>query len=149
LNIIFVCTGNTCRSPMAEGFMKKLTSDDKTDYKISSRGIAVMGNTPASENSVLASAEYGVDISSHVSSQLSGDGVKNAGIIVTVTQNHAELIKTAFPEYAQKVHSASEITGEPGISDPYGGSLEIYQKCAGQIMDLCRILYEKIRSENQ
>ncbi len=149
MNIVFVCTGNTCRSPMAEGFMKKLTCEDDNSYTITSRGIAVGMPSCASENAVIAALERGADISSHMSCQLSEEDIKNADIVITVTANHSRLIKDAFPEYAKKVYCASEITGGTQISDPFGGSIEIYRACANQIMDLCMKLYEKIRSENQ
>ena len=71
--------------------------------------------------------------------------IKNADLVITVTSNHAKLIRNSFPQFGQKVYCASEITDGRDVSDPYGGNLEVYRTCAGQIMDLCKILYKKIK----
>lgn len=132
MNILFVCTGNTCRSPMAEGYLK---SKKIPDLNVESRGIAA-SESPVSENSVNALAEIGIDISGLVSEQLSIADLVWADKIYCMSPSH----KTALDMYTnpQKV----EVLGN-GISDPFGGDLDIYRNCRDEIISAIDCLIEK------
>lgn len=150
MNIIFVCTGNTCRSPMAEGFLKQMiTGVGVSDVSVSSRGIAASDNAPASRFSVVASSELGADISSHTSRMLSEDDIANADLIITMTSSHAELIRSTFTQYAHKVFPISQYVSCEEITDPYGGDIDTYRECAKQIYDAVQIVFSKISGNVQ
>ena len=128
MNIIFVCTGNTCRSPMAEGYLKSLKIDG---LNVSSAGIQALGEN-ASENSIRAMSEIGIDISSHISKNLQIDSLKAAQRIYCMTAYHLELLKVL----CQSLNIDSSklmLLDEKDIIDPFGKDLNAYRKCLKQI----------------
>lgn len=124
MDIVFVCTGNTCRSPLAEGYLKSL---NLKGVNVKSRGIFADGS-PVSENSAEIAKEYGFDISSHISSPLTPEDL-GADMIICMTASHKEMLK-AMGANEKKL---SVLSG--GISDPFGGNLSVYRYCANQIFD--------------
>lgn len=131
MEILFVCTGNTCRSPMAEGYLK---SKELPDVTVRSCGISASG-TPVSENSRKAMEEIGIDISGLVSEQLTTSDLARADKIYCMSPSH----KTVLDMYTnpQKVEMLSG-----GIPDPFGGDLEIYRKCRDSIIAAIDALIE-------
>lgn len=136
MHIVFVCTGNTCRSPMAEALLK-----DKTNaHTVSSCGLSVPFPAPAAENAVRVMAEKGIDISDHRATQLTADTVEKAELILTMTEGHRKILTTLFPSAKEKTHTLSEFAGENGdIADPFGGDIETYRLCAAQIAHLLEV----------
>ena len=122
MNILFVCTGNTCRSPMAEGYLE---SKNFPDLKIISRGLSADGS-PVSKNSELAMAEKGIDISFHESSQISEYDISWADKIIYLSPAHKTVLSFFAPE--EKLFLLGS-----GISDPYGRDLETYRKTRDEI----------------
>jgi len=117
--ILFVCTGNTCRSPMAEAICRKLAVEKGLNILIFSAGIAAHGAS-ASEFAIQAMEELGVDIRSHHSRQVTAELCNQADKIVTMTRQHAELLKTLYQVPDHKLLALD-------VPDPYGGSLELYR----------------------
>lgn len=123
MNILFVCTGNTCRSPMAEGYLRSKKLDGVT---VLSRGLACDGS-PVSLNSKTAMAEVGIDISGHISRQITDSDIKNADKIICLSPSHrAVLLSAGVPQ--EKLY----ILGK-GISDPFGGDITVYRRCRDEI----------------
>ncbi len=134
MNVIFVCTGNTCRSPMAEALLRK-----KTDaHAVSSAGLSVLFAAPAAENALAVMKEYGHDISAHRSRQLTAEMVNDADLLLTMTDTHRDILCSLFPEAKEKTFSLAEYAAHPGqnIADPFGGDIEIYRTCAAEIAAL-------------
>lgn len=132
MNILFVCTGNTCRSPMAEGYLRSKELDGIT---VISRGLACDGS-PVSLNSKTAMAEVGIDISGHISRQITDRDIKNADKIICLSPSHrAVLLSVGVPQ--EKLY----ILGK-GISDPFGGDITVYRRCRDEIFAAIDALIE-------
>lgn len=147
MNIIFVCTGNTCRSPMAEGFFKTLSADSGV-FDVCSRGTHAIDGLSASEYSVIAASELGSDISSHLSRQITQADVSWADFIFTMTSSHASVLKAAFPESSKKIFTIAEFALSADVSDPYGGDLATYRECAAQLRAAVQKIYDKLSDDN-
>ena len=147
MNIVFVCTGNTCRSPMAEGLAKHYLSADNSSNSIISRGLAVTPGSALSTNSVLAMKEYDIDISCHIPTPISRNDINNADIVLTMTSSHSVFLKSVFPHYSDIIFSLSEYLGVDNISDPYGQDLDAYISCAAQIHEAIKKLIKKLNHE--
>lgn len=124
MKILFVCTGNTCRSPMAEGYLKAMGFDCE------SRGLAADGSK-VSENSAKTMAEIDIDISSHISKPLTKADVDNFDTIVCMSKSHCD--------YLHSLGIECEVLGD-GISDPYGCDLDTYKACRDEII---KALYKR------
>ncbi len=122
MKIVFVCMGNTCRSPMAEGMCKKLHED----WQIESRGLAAINGAPATENAIEIMKLYGIDISDHKAKSFTQADLDADKIICMTNEIYSFFLRLGVDE------NKLEVLGG-GISDPYGGDLEVYKKCAEQI----------------
>ena len=151
-NILLVCTGNTCRSPMAEGILKSMVQKNmrlKDKVKVISAGVAAHPGQPASPQAVEALRRLGIDISGHRTDQVDEDMLKDADIILTMTEGHKQIIRLMDPAAADKVFTLREhIQGDKSdISDPFGQPVEQYVKCAGEIAQLMQKLVDRLSGE--
>lgn len=122
MNILFICTGNTCRSPMAEGYLDSLKLPN---VKCESRGLASNGG-PLSTNALEVLKEKGIDLSDNVSAPLTLAELSWADKIIYMSESHFTLLRLYAPE--DKLFMLGD-----GISDPFGGNLECYRKCRDEI----------------
>ncbi len=136
----FVCTGNTCRSPMAEGIFNSISKN----FIASSMGIFPTYSSAAS-NAILVLKDKGIDISNHISSGL--EDISSYSLILTMTEDQADMLNSIYKEV--KIFSIKEYaTGVKGdVIDPYGGSLEIYRKTSNEINDLVVKIVKKLEEE--
>ncbi len=145
VKIIFVCTGNTCRSPMAEYLFKHLIPQEKKEsFEIISSGINAYSKMPISNHAKALLKEKNIDASSHYSTLFSPKLADSDTLILTMTRAHKDAIVRLYPEFSLSVYTLFEYVGEGSdIIDPFGGSLETYRACMLQIEALLNKLYLK------
>ena len=120
--IAFACTGNTCRSPMAEGIFNKMAEERGLAVRAVSFGMAAVAGMPPSKNAVDACSEIGVDIRAHRSHFIYDYEIADFDKIYCMSEEHAMILTQSISYPSEKIEVLN-------VADPYGGSLEIYRMC--------------------
>ena len=132
LRVLFVCTGNTCRSPLAAAALAASLGPDRERVRVASAGTAAAEGEPANPGSVKVAGEAGIDLSGHRARRLNTALVREADLILVMDAGHAAVVK-ALGGSATQVEVLSEwpAPGEPElpVEDPFGGSEEAYEEC--------------------
>lgn len=141
MKILFLCTGNTCRSPLAEGIIKKKTVENGIDITVSSAGLGAMRGDEVSFGSLLAAKKRNIDLSSHRSRPFNLYMTEEYDLFVVMTSRQKEALLPYIP--SERIHVLSG-----GIPDPYGKDEEAYEECAKEIekgIDELLILLSEIK----
>jgi len=130
--VLFVCTGNTCRSPMAAVVLQDKVNIECliNEIHVSSAGLASVPGAPAADNACAAVASIGLSLVSHKATALSMNMIEAADLVFTMTRQHRDAILRALPTAGRKVFTLAEyVEAEEEITDPYGSDLSSYQNC--------------------
>lgn len=156
MQVLFVCSGNTCRSPLAEAALRAALGPDAARVQVSSAGTATTDGLPASVNSVSIAARDGVDLTSHRSTRATADLVRAADLVLAMERVHLEAVRALGADPARShLLSSWPPPGEPAlaIEDPFGGSIEAYEECWRRIQrHITRVaphIIETIRSRSR
>lgn len=131
-SILFICTANICRSPMAMGLLRKKV-EGLPGWKIESAGTWTIAGQPGAGFSQLVLRGRGIDIQSHRSRPVSRDLLAQFNLILTMESGHKEALMVEFPEFRDRIYLLSEMIGASySIPDPMGGSIEGFEETAGE-----------------
>lgn len=143
--LIFVCTGNTCRSPMAKVLFESM--EPNSGVQIVSRGLVVLFSEPANPKAVMVAGNHNLSLKKHIAKQLCESDINEESLILTMTQEQKLRVIKHFPT-AQYVYAMKEYVGEIGdVADPYGGSLMEYEECFGELARLVKKAAYKLTVE--
>ncbi len=152
-NILFVCSGNSCRSPMAEGVLKSKLPDNLREHvSVASAGTLGIDGAPATEFAIDVAAELGADISEHRSQGITEELAESADILFAMSYEHKDFLEKKFPQVRDNVfllrsfgRSADE-RHDDSIDDPIGRSLETYRECCELINDELERIWPRLQT---
>jgi len=149
--VLMVCTGNICRSPLAEGILSHLLRDAEPPILVESAGVAAPEGTPASQHAVSVAAGHGIDVSRHRSRQLTRSLLGSQDLVLTMEEHHRRHVAAMAPSLGDRVHGLTDFVSEGprGIADPLGCDRLIYEetfdrleklllKAAPEILEMAR-----------
>jgi protein-tyrosine phosphatase len=150
-SVLFVCTANICRSPLAEGlfraYLQKMLPDQWQNWRIESAGTWASDGEAISTNSQLVLQRRGVTLEHHQSRTVTAALLAGFNLILTMETGHKEALQVEFPGLANRIFLLGEMAGAPnGVSDPYGKALEAYERTANLIQTMIEKGFERITS---
>ena len=152
MKIMFICTGNICRSAMADWLLKKKLKDLKRqDIQVYSSGIYAYDGDISTWEAKEVMKEYEVDLKEHRATNIRNSNIKEMDLILCATKSHKIAVLDIYPELKEKVYTMKEYVGynrenhdRIDIKDPWGYDIETYRSCAAEIDECLELLIKKI-----
>lgn len=146
MKILLVCTGNTCRSPLAEVLLRRALEEAKVDgVTVSSAGTGAFGGEPASEGSYLVALENGLDLAAHRARPVTRELVAESDLILAMSRGHLRKLQLlGAGEKAQLLGEYADADGDPEVADPVGGPIEGYRATYQQLEQMTRAVARRV-----
>ena len=155
MNILFVCTGNTCRSAMAEAVARRFIAQNPEQYgqfQVASAGVMCAGPSPASPQAVAVAEQNGCNLSQFTAKQITAELAEQADYIFVMTSSHKRMLDSVLPQCSAKTFLLNAYAmGDPSapeIPDPFGGTVEEYAQCFAVLEACIGQVFEKIKNSN-
>jgi protein-tyrosine phosphatase len=150
-SVLFVCSMNICRSPMAVGLLKSIVVVKDPawvdSWRIESAGVWAQKGYPPAVNTVIVTRGRGVDLSDQRSRPISWELINEFNLILTMEGGQKEALQTAFPEHATKIYLITELLGKKyNVIDPVGGSLAEFEETAQELEEIFHTQFDQISS---
>jgi protein-tyrosine-phosphatase len=152
-SILFVCTGNLCRSPMAEGILRdRIEKEGLEGIRVASAGTWGLEGEPAAKHAIKVCLERGIDLSGHVARRLTGDMIEESDLVLTMEMEHLQGVLDLVPGALAKTRMLSRYGGEdrridPPIRDPYGRPKQAYVTCFEELERYIDALFRELSAE--
>ena len=154
IKVMFVCTGNICRSEMSEAMLKKMLEDKKIeDIEVCSCGTNAENGDRSTYNAIYTMKKYNIDLSKHMATNMLNSNIKNMDLILCATMSHKRTVLEWYPELNGKVFTMKEYAEldnqgrDMDISDPWGYDINIYENCASEIERCLEKTIEKLENK--
>ncbi|GFN36846.1 low molecular weight protein arginine phosphatase [Tepidimicrobium xylanilyticum] len=149
MKILFVCTGNTCRSPMAQVLLEKIAKDKGLNIEVKSAGIFALDGQKASANAIEVMKQEGIDLENHRARIIHRDLLEEADLILTMSKSHKEALLSKFDFVKGKVYTLKEYAygKEEDIEDPFGGDIRDYRRAKEEIKEALKQLTTLINGQ--
>lgn len=148
--VLFVCSANICRSPVAEAIFNSLAAEHRIPYRAESAGTSARNGRPIADNAATALRELGFRADEHTSSPISAEALRSAALILAMAPRHAERLRDNPVELDEKLRLLTRYAGqnnEREITDPYGHTLAVYRASVNQILLYVESLVQRLASE--
>ena len=151
--IMFVCTGNICRSPMGHYYLQKLVNEAglENDYLISSCGTYANNGESSTINAIESMKKYGVDMNKHRATNIANTDIEDYDLVICLTLTHKASVLEYSPKLKGKVFTLKEYAypedSYKNIDDPWGLNINVYNDCAEEIVNSVDILFKKLKEE--